>query len=131
MATEACGFTTIVIGTFLLHATRELDVSLGELSAFLAVHRSRPCVTASSVLLALTGKQHRQLSGSAWCILRRLHVERISCSSSGHLRLSGSLHPQVFDVGDCAGDLTALLRAPASASGQGVARLSSMELGRR
>jgi hypothetical protein len=30
MATEACGFTTIVIGTFLLHATRELDVSLGE-----------------------------------------------------------------------------------------------------
>ena len=29
MAAEACGFTTIVIGTFLLHATRELDVSLG------------------------------------------------------------------------------------------------------
>ncbi|CAL5225251.1 g8043 [Coccomyxa viridis] len=57
MATEACGFTTIVIGTFLLHATRELDVSLG--------------------------------------------------------------------------DLTALLRAPASASGQGAARLSSMEMGRR
>ena len=29
MAAEACGFITIVIGTFLLHATRELDVSLG------------------------------------------------------------------------------------------------------
>ncbi len=28
--TEGCGFTTIVIGTFLLHATRELDISLGE-----------------------------------------------------------------------------------------------------
>ena len=27
MAAEACGFITIVIGTFLLHATRELDVS--------------------------------------------------------------------------------------------------------
>ena len=34
MATEACGFTTIVIGTFLLHATRELDISLGEPSPF-------------------------------------------------------------------------------------------------
>ena len=38
MATEACGFTTIVIGTFLLHATRELDVPLGKLSASAAEH---------------------------------------------------------------------------------------------
>ena len=30
MVTEGCGFTTIVIGTFLLHATRELDISLSE-----------------------------------------------------------------------------------------------------
>ncbi len=29
MVTEACGFATIVIGTFLLHSTRELDISLG------------------------------------------------------------------------------------------------------
>jgi len=35
MATEACGFITIVIGTFLLHATRELDVSLGEIPRFM------------------------------------------------------------------------------------------------
>ncbi|KAK9837234.1 hypothetical protein WJX81_000514 [Elliptochloris bilobata] len=31
MATEMCGFATIVIGTFLLHATRDLDISLGAL----------------------------------------------------------------------------------------------------
>ena len=30
--TEVCGFITIVIGTFLLHATRELDVSLSKCS---------------------------------------------------------------------------------------------------
>ncbi len=30
--TEGCGFTTIVIGTFLLHSTRELDISLSESS---------------------------------------------------------------------------------------------------
>ncbi len=29
MVTELCGFSTIVIGTFLLHATRDLDISLG------------------------------------------------------------------------------------------------------
>ena len=29
MVTELCGFATIVIGTFLLHATRDLDISLG------------------------------------------------------------------------------------------------------
>ncbi|KAK9916826.1 hypothetical protein WJX75_007477 [Coccomyxa subellipsoidea] len=32
MVTEGCGFTTIVIGTFLLHATRELDISLSDLT---------------------------------------------------------------------------------------------------
>ena len=30
--TEACGFITIVIGTFLLHSTKDLDVSLASLS---------------------------------------------------------------------------------------------------
>ena len=29
VVTEMCGFATIVIGTFLLHATRDLDISLG------------------------------------------------------------------------------------------------------
>ncbi|CAL8467064.1 g6600 [Coccomyxa elongata] len=33
--TEGCGFTTIVIGTFLLHATRELDISLSDLTQLL------------------------------------------------------------------------------------------------
>ena len=28
MATELCGFITIVIGTFLLHATRDLDITI-------------------------------------------------------------------------------------------------------
>ena len=28
---EACGFVAIVVGTFLLHATRELDVSLANI----------------------------------------------------------------------------------------------------
>ncbi|GFH09912.1 probable magnesium transporter, partial [Haematococcus lacustris] len=31
LATEACGFLTIVGGTFLLHSTRDLDVSLADL----------------------------------------------------------------------------------------------------
>ena len=30
--TEACGFITIVIGTFLLHSTKDLDISLASLS---------------------------------------------------------------------------------------------------
>ena len=51
MATEACGFTTIVIGTFLLHATRELDVALGELPVFVAAYCSRPCVTSNQCFL--------------------------------------------------------------------------------
>lgn len=49
MATEACGFTTIVIGTFLLHATRELDVSLGEHPAVGAERRCGLCVTISLI----------------------------------------------------------------------------------
>jgi len=28
MATELCGFITIVIGTFLLHTTRDLDITI-------------------------------------------------------------------------------------------------------
>ena len=32
IATEACGFTTIVAGTFLLHTTRDLDISVTDLS---------------------------------------------------------------------------------------------------
>lgn len=32
IATEACGFVAIVTGTFLLHSTRDLDVSLSNLS---------------------------------------------------------------------------------------------------
>jgi hypothetical protein len=32
IATEACGFLTIVAGTFLLHATRDLDVSSADLA---------------------------------------------------------------------------------------------------
>lgn len=30
--TEVCGFVTIVIGTFLLHATKDLDITLASLS---------------------------------------------------------------------------------------------------
>ena len=37
--TEGCGFATIVIGTFLLHATRDMDASLGSLSH---LARARP-----------------------------------------------------------------------------------------
>ena len=33
IATEACGFVTIVAGTFLLHATRDLDTSLSDLAS--------------------------------------------------------------------------------------------------
>ena len=36
MLTEAAGFGTIVIGTFLLHATKDLDVSAGQVSQLLA-----------------------------------------------------------------------------------------------
>jgi hypothetical protein len=32
IATEACGFTTIVAGTFLLHTTKDLEVSASDLS---------------------------------------------------------------------------------------------------
>ena len=32
VVTEACGFLTIVIGTFLLHATRDLDISFRQLA---------------------------------------------------------------------------------------------------
>ncbi|KAK9810385.1 hypothetical protein WJX72_009789 [[Myrmecia] bisecta] len=32
LATETCGFVTIVIGTFLLHATKDLDISFSDLS---------------------------------------------------------------------------------------------------
>ena len=32
IATESCGFIAIVIGTFLLHATRDLDITLQNLS---------------------------------------------------------------------------------------------------
>jgi hypothetical protein len=32
MATELCGFITIVIGTFLLHTTRDLDITLQNIS---------------------------------------------------------------------------------------------------
>lgn len=32
IATEACGFTTIVAGTFLLHTTKDLDISVGDLN---------------------------------------------------------------------------------------------------
>lgn len=32
VATEACGFVTIVAGTFLLHTTRDLDVTLSDLN---------------------------------------------------------------------------------------------------
>jgi len=28
MATEVCGFIAIIIGTFLLHATRDLDITI-------------------------------------------------------------------------------------------------------
>jgi hypothetical protein len=37
--TEGCGFATIVIGTFLLHATRDMDVSLSSMSH---LARARP-----------------------------------------------------------------------------------------
>ena len=37
--TEGCGFATIVIGTFLLHATRDIDASWGSLSH---LARARP-----------------------------------------------------------------------------------------
>lgn len=30
--TEVCGFVTIVIGTFLLHATKDMDITLASLS---------------------------------------------------------------------------------------------------
>ncbi len=32
MATELCGFITIVIGTFLLHTTRDLDITIQNIS---------------------------------------------------------------------------------------------------
>ncbi len=32
IATEACGFTTIVAGTFLLHTTKDLDISVTDLN---------------------------------------------------------------------------------------------------
>lgn len=32
VATEACGFVTIVAGTFLLHTTKDLDVTLSDLN---------------------------------------------------------------------------------------------------
>ena len=54
MATEACGFSTIVIGTFLLHATREMDVSLGEhclpRATLSAHHKSVVLQTAHSIM---------------------------------------------------------------------------------
>ena len=31
--TEVCGFVTIVIGTFLLHSTKDLDITLASLNA--------------------------------------------------------------------------------------------------
>lgn len=32
IATQACGFITIVAGTFLLHTTKDLDISVGDLN---------------------------------------------------------------------------------------------------
>ncbi|KAJ9507029.1 hypothetical protein QJQ45_004684 [Haematococcus lacustris] len=40
LATEACGFLTIVGGTFLLHSTRDLDVSLADLGRLTAAHKA-------------------------------------------------------------------------------------------
>lgn len=44
IATEVCGFLTIVVGTFLLHVTRDLDVSMAALQHMAALsgahHRS-------------------------------------------------------------------------------------------
>lgn len=37
--TECCGFVTIVVGTFLLHATRDMDTSLASLQQ---IARGRP-----------------------------------------------------------------------------------------
>ena len=70
MATEACGFTTIVIGTFLLHATRELDVSLGEHSLpwleKLLPHYSIPMPVFRGLSSALLLDQQAGSMSSVW-----------------------------------------------------------------
>lgn len=50
IATEACGFVAIVTGTFLLHSTRDLDVSLSNLSQM--TRASGPNPEENAVLLS-------------------------------------------------------------------------------
>ena len=67
LLTEAAGFATIVIGTFLLHATRDLDVSTSQVSARLP----RPSLQAS-------GQVHR-----AWRLLHAMSHAQPCCQAPG------------------------------------------------
>lgn len=51
IATEVCGFLTIVVGTFLLHVTRDMDVSVGALQHMAAMSGSHHRSGASSEMV--------------------------------------------------------------------------------
>lgn len=72
VVTEVCGFVTIVAGTFLLHATRDMDTTLADLASLTkARHTGGPWSPADShvdqrlPMLSSTAPTHRGNTNSA------------------------------------------------------------------
>jgi hypothetical protein len=83
--TEACGFVTIVAGTFLLHSTKDMDVSLSDVNRVMLKEKD-----SSSVI---TGSHMRRgsLVEDTQLLLHSVEVDGqvASDDSPGHNHLNG------------------------------------------
>jgi hypothetical protein len=96
MATEACGFITIVGGTFLLHTTRDLDLTPLDLDRLTKSDRASGDAGAAAAAAARAG------SGSAAAATlrgRRPALQTLEMAGSGGKHLSVDLGSGGGDVG--------------------------------
>jgi hypothetical protein len=81
LATQACGFITIVSGTFLLHATKDLDLSQVHLEHML--DRKEAAAMASSAALSQGSVVQRRPQGAASMELGALDSAKVDSAENG------------------------------------------------
>ena len=59
VATDLCGFITIVIGTFLLHATRDLDITMHNISQLAIPPASTPSAEGQNLTRLPSISEHQ------------------------------------------------------------------------
>jgi hypothetical protein len=95
LATQACGFITIVSGTFLLHATKDLDLTGVNLEHMLD---RKEAAMASSAALSQGSVVQRRPAGAAsmeLCALDSLKAEAAENGSAGGKDGSDEQHPLI------------------------------------